>query len=270
APVFFNKAQEAVVLKSNYAGAYSTAESRYMLLQQSKQQAVEQLAVAVKEKNAPLIQQQRLQLQHLEAEGNRLRKEVREIVGKASPGADTNDTNYIFLNFVGDVLPAGLVGLIIAIIFLAAWGSIAAALNSLASCTMCDFHKQFSKKELSPEQEYKWGKIYTLFWGLFCIVIAFFAYNLGNSLIEAVNILGSWFYGTILGIFLVAFYIKHVQANAVFASALVAEVIVIAVYFLKIISFLWLNVIGAVAVILFSLLLQWMMGDESKKQQRGF
>jgi hypothetical protein len=92
------------------------------------------------------------------------------------------------------------------------------------------------------------------------VVIAFFAYNLGNSLIEAVNILGSWFYGTILGIFLVAFYLKKVQGNAVFTAALISEVIVISVYFLKIISFLWLNVIGAVAVVLLSLLIQTLTG----------
>ena len=169
---------------------------------------------------------------------------------------------------MGDVLPTGLVGLIIAIIFLASWGSIAAALNSLASCTMIDFHQKFSTKILTPAQEYKWGKLYTLFWGIFCIFIAFFAYNLGNSLIEAVNILGSWFYGTILGIFLVAFYIKKVKANAVFSAALISEAIVIGVYFLKIISFLWLNVIGAVAVVLLSLALQFLFNTISNEKPK--
>lgn len=259
APLFFNKEQQAVVLKSSYAGAYSAVEAKYELLQQSKQKLVQQMAVSIKEKNEQQINEERQQMLQLETESNALRKEVKEIISKADPGSDTNDTNYIFLNFVGDVLPAGLVGLIIAIIFLASWGSIAAALNSLASCTMIDFHCKFSKKQLSAEEEYRWGKLYTLFWGLFCIVIAFFAYNLGNSLIEAVNILGSWFYGTILGIFLVAFYLKKVKGDAVFIAALLAEVLVITVYLLKIMSFLWLNVIGAVAVILFSLLLQPLM-----------
>ena len=112
------------------------------------------------------------------------------------------------------------------------------------------------KKPLTEKEEYRWGKIYTLFWGIFCMVIAFFAYNLGNSLIEAVNILGSWFYGTILGIFLVAFWLKRVGGNAVFIAAIISEVIVISVYYMDIISFLWLNVIGAVAVIVLSLLIQ--------------
>jgi solute:Na+ symporter, SSS family len=265
APVFFNKAQEQVVLKSNYAGAYTAAESEYEILQKSKLKTIQDLSIAVKEGNEEKINSQRTTLRQLEAESNQLRTKVKDIVKKANPGSDTNDTNYIFLYFVGEVLPTGLVGLIIAIIFLAAWGSIAAALNSLASCTMIDFHKKFSKKQLTEEQEYKWGKLYTLFWGIFCIFIAFFAYNLGNSLIEAVNVLGSWFYGTILGIFLVAFYMKWIKGDAVFYAALIAEVIVITVYQMKIMSFLWLNVIGAVAVIIFSILIQLFLRNSSEK-----
>jgi solute:Na+ symporter, SSS family len=268
APAFFNRAQEGLVLKSSYAGAYSAATVQYDLLQESKRTTVQELTIALKEKNQTKIDEGRQHLQTIEKESGNIRKEIKAIIGKASPGADTNDTNYIFLRFVGDVLPKGLVGLIIAIIFLASWGSIAAALNSLASCTMVDFHKKFSTKTLTPEQEYKWSKLYTLLWGLFCIFIAFFAYNLGNSLIEAVNVLGSWFYGTILGIFLVAFYVKRVKGDAVFIAALLAEVIVMTVYFMKIISFLWLNVIGAVAVVVLSLLLQpFLQGGFSKKEQ---
>jgi Na+/proline symporter len=157
------------------------------------------------------------------------------------------------------------VGLIIAIIFLAAWGSVAAALNSLASCTMVDFHKRLSKTELSPEKEYKWSRYYTLIWGVFCIIVAQFAYNLGNSLIEAVNILGSWFYGAILGIFLVAFYLKHVKGNAVFIAALLTEVIVITIYNMDLFSWLWLNVIGAGSMVILSLIIQAMMPLFRKK-----
>ena len=268
APAFFNRAQEEVVLRSNYAGTYSAATVQYDLLQETKRTAVQEFTIALKEKNNEKIDKGRDQLLTIEKESGQLRKEIKAIISKASPGADTNDTNYIFLRFVGDVLPTGLVGLIIAIIFLASWGSIAAALNSLASCTMIDFHQKFSTKILTPAQEYKWGKLYTLFWGIFCIFIAFFAYNLGNSLIEAVNILGSWFYGTILGIFLVAFYIKKVKANAVFSAALISEAIVIGVYFLKIISFLWLNVIGAVAVVLLSLVLQFLLNVTSNEKPK--
>ncbi len=256
APAFFNKTQEAVVLKSAYAEPYNKASAQYTQLQEEKKQAAVAVTAALKDKNEAAVTAGRNKLQQIEKDGKEIRTEMKSLIKKADPNADTNDTNYIFLRFVGDVLPTGLVGLIIAIIFLAAWGSIAAALNSLASCTMCDFHQRFSKKQLTEKEEYRWGKIYTLLWGVFCMVIAFFAYNLGNSLIEAVNILGSWFYGTILGIFLVAFYMKRVGGNAVFIAAILSEIIVISVYYMDIISFLWLNVIGAVAVILLSVIIQ--------------
>ena len=262
APAFFNKTQEAVVLKSNYAGDYKQAMNVYDQLQDQKKTVALALTKARKTDQQEAVDEARTQLQEIETKGKAIRDEMKSLIKKADPNADTNDTNYIFLRFVGDVLPTGLVGLIIAIIFLAAWGSIAAALNSLASCTMCDFHQKFSKKPLTEREEYSWSKIYTLLWGIFCMVIAFFAYNLGNSLIEAVNILGSWFYGTILGIFLVAFYLKRVKGNAVFIAAIISEVIVISVYYLDIISFLWLNVIGAAAVVLLSLIIQTLTGKE--------
>ena len=164
--------------------------------------------------------------------------------------------NSIFLRFVMDHLPQGLIGLIIAIIFLAAWGSIAAALNSLAACTVIDFHKKFFVKNETAVKDYKVSQWYTLAWGICCIVIAMFAYNIGNSLIEAVNIVGSIFYGVILGIFLVAFWIKYIRGNAVFLSALISQVLVIEIYRQDILSFLWLNVIGAVLVIVIGLIIQ--------------
>jgi Na+/proline symporter len=147
------------------------------------------------------------------------------------------------------------VGLLIAVIFLAAWGSIAAALNALASSTMIDFHKKFSPLFLNAEQEYRISKLYTLGWGIFCIVVAQFATGMG-SLIEAVNVLGSWFYGVMLGVFLVAFYMKRVGGNAVFWAAIAGEVIVIAMYQFTDIGWLWLNAIGAIAVVLLAAALQ--------------
>ena len=199
-----------------------------------------------------------------------LRKEYKKILSKAVPNADTSDTNYIFLRFVVDNLPAGLVGLLIAIIFLASWGSIAAAINSLASCTMVDFHRRFAKNKESGENEYRLSKRYTLIWGVFCIIVAMFTYNLGNSLIETVNELGSLFYGSILGVFLVAFFFKKIKnGSTVFYAALLTEVAVLIIYILskmKIIGlgFLWLNPIGAFGVILFSLLLNVVMKQKEK------
>ncbi|MFN8249973.1 MAG: sodium:solute symporter [Ferruginibacter sp.] len=190
-------------------------------------------------------------------EASLLRKEYKEVLKKALPGEDVNDNNYIFLQFVKENLPVGLIGLVFAIIFLASWGSIAAALNSLAACTVVDFHKKFFVKKETSLEDYKVSQWYTLGWGVFSIIIAMFAQNIGNSLIEAVNILGSLFYGVILGIFLVAFWIRQVKGNAVFIAAIISEFLVIIIYRLDKVSFLWLNVIGALLVIFLSMVIQF-------------
>ena len=228
APVYFDEAKQKRAEKTSYRESLLFTEKKYDEARQNKDFH-----------KASLI-----------------RDEYKTILKKSLPGSDVNDNNYIFLRFVKDHLPVGLIGLIFAIIFLAAWGSIAAALNSLAACTMVDFHKRYFTRENAPLEEYKISQWYTLGWGVFCIVIAMFTHNIGNSLIEAVNILGSLFYGVILGIFLVAFWLKHIKGHAVFIAAVVSELLVITIYRSDIISFLWLNVIGALLVILISLLIQ--------------
>lgn len=256
APAYFNLAQEKEMQHSANAGEYIAATQKYQQVQDEKKETVTALGNALEQDRKDDVSRLRSELQQQQQQSQEVRDSIKNIVKKTIPGSDGNDTNYIFLRFVGDFLPNGLVGLIIAIIFLASWSSIAAALNALASCTMVDFHKRLSKGETSPLKEYRWSQIYTFIWGVFCIIVAQFSYNLGNSLIEAVNVLGSWFYGTILGIFLVAFYIKRVGGHAVFTGAVIAEIIVIGVYYLNLISWLWLNVIGAIGVIIFSFLLQ--------------
>ncbi len=198
---------------------------------------------------------------------NALRTQYKTVLKKALPGEEANDTNFIFLRFVVDNLPKGLVGLLIAVIFLAAWGSIAAALNSLASCTVVDFHKKFINKTCTDAKDYSISRWYTFGWGVFSVVVAMFAHNLGNSLIEAVNILGSLFYGVILGIFLVAFWIKHIKGNAVFIAAVISELLIFIIYSLNIISFLWLNVIGALLVIIIALGIQAVLPNKKTSPQ---
>jgi SSS family transporter len=189
-------------------------------------------------------------------EANQIRKTFAGVMKRALPEDDPKDTNFIFLWFVRENLPVGLIGLIFAIIFLAAWGSIAAALNSLAACSVVDFHKKFFVKKETDLEDYKVAHWYTLGWGIFCIIISMFAYNIGNSLIEAVNILGSLFYGVILGIFLVAFGMKFIRGHAVFYAAIISEVLIIIIYKMDVVSFLWLNAIGAILVILLASVLQ--------------
>lgn len=180
-----------------------------------------------------------------------MRTEVKSMIKKSGIAVENSDTNYIFIRFVMDHMPHGLIGLLIAVIFLAAWGSNAAALNSLSSSSLIDFHRPFINSSLSDAEEFILSKRYTLLWGLFCIAFAQFATGMG-SLIEAVNILGSWFYGVMLGIFLVAFYMKRVGSTAVFWGAIAGEVVVLLMYFMTDIGWLWLNAIGAIAVVLFA------------------
>ena len=200
---------------------------------------------------------------------NRVRKDFRALMERALPNNKPNDNNFIFLRFVKDHLPVGLIGLIFAIIFMASWGSIAAALNSLAACSVVDFHKKFFVKKETALDDYKVAHWYTLGWGIFSIGISMFAYNIGNSLIEAVNIIGSLFYGVILGIFLTAFWVKRVKGNAVFFAAILSEILVIIIYRLDVISFLWLNVIGALLVIFFGSLFQLFLKGKQLKIWNG-
>jgi Na+/proline symporter len=184
-----------------------------------------------------------------------IRKQVPALLEKNNPNADTNDGNYIFLRFVTEYFPKGVVGLLIAIIFLAAMGSMASGLNSLASTTVVDFYKRLFKPGKDEEFYLSASRWATIGWGVFCIATGIYANKLGN-LIEAVNILGSLFYGTILGIFLVAFYMKRIHGRAVFYAALIAEVFIIFAWLKDLTAFLWLNVIGCLLVMLFSFLLQ--------------
>ncbi len=244
APVFFN---DAVLLKAKqgkYADSLLTLEKQYSRLSQEKSVLAlkfsqENEAGAIREDNTALFA-----LRMKEDTAQTIRREVKNLIRTSGMGLDANDNNYVFLRFVIDYLPQGVVGLLIAIIFLAAWGSIAAALNSLASSTMVDLHVPYR----GNVNEYRWSKQYTLMWGIFCVLVACFASEIGNSLIEAVNILGSLFYGTLLGIFVTAIAFKNVRANAILMGIFVSQASVIAVFMLSDISFLWYNVIGCMVV----------------------
>ena len=258
-PIFFNKTVETKAWSTSYKDSLSSIREEFKVAQ-AKQLELNKVLVASKKSDTALERQ----IQNGAASLNTLQKKYKNVIATAVPGSDVNDTNYIFLRFVVDYLPVGLVGLLIAVIFLAAWGSIAAALNALASCTVIDFHLRFRSKEIDgtttaqATTDYKTSKMYTLAWGVFCILTAQFATGMG-SLIEAVNVLGSLFYGVILGIFLVAFYAKKVGGTSVFWAAIIGEIFVIVCFCLDKynivgIGFLWLNVIGAVLVFLLSVL----------------
>ncbi|ANE52891.1 sodium:solute symporter [Flavisolibacter tropicus] len=276
-PLSFNSSLVQDANNSIYKGTVQELQHQYDSINGQKQQVALQFAAAVKADQPEAEERYSKELKTLNTEAEKYRAQFKQISRNVS-SKDTNDTNYVFLSFVKEYLPVGLKGLLIAIIFLAAWGSIAAALNSLAASTFIDFHKRFSK-EVDSTAEYRMSKWYTLGWGLFCILVAQFANQLGQSLIEAVNVLGSLFYGVILGIFLVAFYLKRISGTAVFWSAVIAEVLVITLFFnekiaglsfLPDISFLWMNVIGAFAVILLSLTIQGFVKKETSEPAYQF
>ncbi|MFM7510452.1 MAG: sodium:solute symporter [Bacteroidota bacterium] len=261
APIFFNQVQLAKIQAHPvYADSLRLAQVRFDEIAAAKRQLLGQYAsnksamVTTSRSQDSILDAYRVL--HLESESIRAR--LKFWLNKKIEGGDGNDTNYIFLRFVVDHLPAGLVGLLIAIIFLASWGSIAAAINSLAAATMIDFHRRFSKNSITDESAFRWSRWYTLAWGIFCIVVALFTYNIGNSLIEAVNVLGSLFYGVVLGIFCVALFLPVVKSGTlVFGSAILAEAIVILVFYLSKtgfikLGFLWLNPLGVIAVLFFA------------------
>jgi SSS family solute:Na+ symporter len=266
-PVFHNRAVELKAQKTMYKDSLKAAEAIYIKTSAKQGVLNTDYINAYHANNTAQINVLKNNVQANNKQLDSLRIAYKGYIKKALPLEDNNDTNYIFLRFVIDYLPVGLIGLLIAIIFLAAWGSIAAALNALASCTMIDFHRRFNaisaglSEEEQSKKEYRLSRIYTFCWGIFCIIVAQFAQRMG-SLIEAVNVLGSLFYGVILGIFLVAFYLKMVGAKAVFWSALISESIIVALFFLNenetiSLSFLWLNAVGALLVIVFALSFQF-------------
>lgn len=253
APLVFNEVPLKNISQTKYADSIKSLQSMHDQLVVEKREAVTKLHYSMHHQEARDRSINELKI--VNAKEDSLRTEAKRYIKAADPSSDANDTNYIFLRFVVDKMPKGIVGLLIAVIFIASWGSIAAALNSLASASVVDFHKKFFQKDLTPEQDYTISRRYSLFWGVFSVIVAFFVTGMG-SLIEAVNILGSLFYGVILGIFLVAFYIKRVGGKAVFWASLIAELLVILVYKYSDLAWLWLNVIGTLFVVLLGLVLE--------------
>ena len=248
-PVFFNQYEVNQIQKSRYADDYKQIESEYK--EKFEERKLKVLALE-KDIENPLLKSE---IKAADQELKTVRNKALDLMEKNNPQANTNDTNYIFLSFVTQYLPKGLIGLLIAIIFLASMGSIASAFNSLASTTAVDIYKRLINKNASEQSYMSFSRASTVVWGIVSIAMALYAGKMGN-LIEAVNILGSLFYGTILGIFVVAFYVKRIGGNAVFYAAVIAEIMICAVYYFELMAYLWLNVLGCVLVVVLGLLFE--------------
>jgi Na+/proline symporter len=184
-----------------------------------------------------------------------LRTDIQNFVKQTLPQEESNDKDYVFLYFIMNYLPKGLIGLLIAVILCAAMSSISAELNALSGTTTIDIFKRFFSSNLTEQSEVNWTKGFTILWGVIAIGFALTA-NLFENLIQFINIIGSLFYGTVLGIFLVAFYSKTVKSNAVFISALIAQAVIFLLFFYSDLGFLWYNVIACGIVFVCSYLIQ--------------
>ncbi|MFC7525289.1 sodium:solute symporter [Parapedobacter sp. GCM10030251] len=261
-PIFFNKYELHKIEDSKYADQVKQLEIEHQAIFEEKRQQIHRLTQALDTDNDAAIADIRNQLHHADERAKQVRQDLVNLMQQNDALADTNDNNYIFLSFVTENFPKGLIGLLVAIVFMASMGATSSAINSLASTTVIDIYKRFVSKTGSERGYLSASRAFTLMWGIFCIIIALYASKLGN-LLEAVNILGSLFYGTILGIFVVAFYVKRAGGKAVLWAAILTEIMVVALWWFDSMAFLWLNLVGCAGVVLFSLLLQ---GTRSNQQ----
>lgn len=261
-PVFFNKVELEQLKQSEYKMSVIELEDRFSTLHEEKKRAIDiMISNQSKKVNDEILDQKILDL---EDEMMEVRQDVKVLVKLNNPNAEINDKDYIFMSYVMDYLPHGIIGLLFAVMFSAAMSSTASELNALASTTTVDLYKRSMVKNKTDYHYLKSSKYFTFLWGVLAIVFATTA-SLFENLIQAVNLLGSLFYGTILGIFIVAFYFKKIQANAVFYAAIFAEIIVIVIHYFNTLEnppvwlkmgYLWYNLVGCSLVVIFGFLLQ--------------
>ena len=263
-PMFFNKVAQEKVMQTDQAENWQEKEMAYLAVQEEKEAKLYEMLDGIHAEDEVKYRQVQGQVLLLEDSAKAIRGQAISIIEKAVPEEESNDKDYVFMTFVMDFLPVGMVGLLFAVMFSAAMSSTASELNALASTTTIDIYKRSLNQKESETHYLKSSKWFTLLWGVLAILFATTA-SLFENLIQAVNLLGSLFYGTILGIFLVAFYVKRVQSNAVFIAAILAEILVIFIHYLNAheiapsfltMGYLWYNIVGCFAVILFGLILQ--------------
>ncbi len=252
-PVFFNNAAVEKVYESSYADEYQQVEEEYSLVLAQKQEVNLQYVQALEDGDQELQNDYNNRIVELADEQVLLQNRAKKIITSVDEKLETNDKDYVFLHFVLNNLPTGLVGLLLAVIFSAAMSSSASELNSLGSTTAVDIYKRNFAIKNDEKHLVLASKLLTLMWGIIAIIFATFG-TLAENLIQLVNIVGSIFYGTLLGIFLVAFYLKKIKSNPVFLAAIISQISVIIIYFLDIVSYLWLNVIGCGFVIILAII----------------
>jgi Na+/proline symporter len=273
-PVHFNQVQTEVLRQSEYGADFSRLEQSYQANFDSSKQVYTELLSSMDQGKETSTEELTSTLKGLKAEQQEIREEVKTLLLTHDPETETRDTDYVFMRFVMDYLPTGVVGLLFAAIFAAAMSSSSSELNALGSTTTVDLYKRSIRKEASDNHYVMSSKLFTAFWGLGAILFATYA-SLFENLIQAVNLLGSLFYGTILGIFVVGFFIQWIKGKAVFIAAIGSQALILVVHFFNgkgllgmewNIGFLWYNAIGCLAVVLFGLVLQLFVGFSFSKK----
>ncbi|MEM6844294.1 MAG: sodium:solute symporter [Bacteroidota bacterium] len=263
-PLFFiEKGQESVV-QSEYAGQWEQLDQQHQQVFEEKRENIQALLNQIEQGDEAAVAGIRQRIMALEEETQDLKAQAREVVTQANPNNETEDADYVFLTFVMRYFPQGMVGLLLAVIFSAAMSSTASELNALGTTTTIDFYRRTIRPDASDGHYLRMSRWFILSWGIIAIIFASLA-SLADNLIEFVNLVGSLFYGTILGIFLTAFYIRHVRAKATFWAALVAEgiVLLLFLFFRDQIGYLWYNFIGCALMVLIGLLLQAVLSRTS-------
>lgn len=247
-PLNFNPVATKTVLESPYAEDYQALQKEHIELEVEKKMAQNQFSVALDLKEYDAIMEAKQHMISINAKDKSNRDTAKALIKKVGSSVETNDKDYVFIHFILNYLPRGLVGLLLAVILSAAMSSTASELNALGTITALDIYKRNRIGNFTEEHYVNASKIFTLIWGLIAIAIACVA-NLFDNLIQLVNIIGSIFYGNVLGIFLLAFFFKFVKGNAVFTAAIITQVIVILGWYNDWMSYLWLNAFGCGLVI---------------------
>ncbi len=247
-PLFHNVALRNKAIETEQAGIIKQLENQYKEVFKDKTAHSILLMEGVKSNNQTLIEKEKAAIKKSQEDETDLRSKMKESIATAIPGANTLDKDYVFINFVMTYLPHGLVGLLLAVVFLAAMSSTASELNSLASTSLVDIYKRSVNKTANDMHYVIVSKWFTVGWVIIAMIFATLA-NQAENLIQFVNIIGSLFYGTILGIFLSAFYLKFIKSDAVFIAAIIAEACILYCYFFTKIAFLLYNIIGCLIVI---------------------
>ena len=262
-PLNFNPNNKIVIEKSKYREEYHDLENKLIKLSEEKKE-INLIYIDHLNQNYdnPILRKELVAISNKE---NDLRDQAREVISKADPKSETNDKDYVFIHFILNYLPKGLIGLLLAVILSAAMSSTASGLNALASTTAIDIYKRNVGEGKSEKHFVNATKFFTLLWGVIAILFACVG-TLFENLIQLVNIVGSIFYGTVLGIFLVGFYIKFVKAQAIFIGAVLSQLTIFYIFYLDVVSFLWLNFIGAMLTIMLSSILQNVIGNKREKE----